>query len=323
MPNDFVLAITYSCNSRCRMCNIWKKEAQPVLELAEYQKLPNNIKEANLTGGEPFLNPQLIEIIKILIAKNPKVRIIISSNGFATELIKQSMSAILKILPNIGIGISLDGIGEIHDQIRGIPSGFEKVMATIAMLKQLGVINLRLAFTAGDYNINELNKVYKLSRELGVEFTLAAIHNADNYFNIVDNKISQKDDFEREFKILIKEELSGFNLKHWLRAYFAYALLQFIKSGKRLLPNYSGRDNVFIDPLGEVYPSDVSGHAMGNLSQVADFAELYYSLKSQAAIELEVQNQNWMICTARSAIKRHPLRVSGWIMKNKLFGLNL
>ena len=54
MPKDFVLAITYNCNSKCRMCNIWKSELLPVLDLAEYEKLPKNIKEVNLTGANHF-----------------------------------------------------------------------------------------------------------------------------------------------------------------------------------------------------------------------------------------------------------------------------
>ena len=217
----------------------------------------------------------------------------------------------------------MDGIGEIHDQIRGIPGGFEKVMVTISTLKELGIKNLRLAFTAGDYNIHELNKVYKLSKELGIEFSLAAVHNAENYFNTVDNKITKIDDFRSEFSRLIKEELNSWNLKKWLRAYFAYALFKFIETGIRLLPNYSGLDNIFIDPLGNVYPADVSGHLMGNLKDFSSFAELFYSKKAQEAIALEKINQNWMICTARSAMKRHPWQISAWLIKNKILGVKI
>lgn len=320
LPHDFVLAVTYNCNSRCRMCNIWKREPLPILDVKEYAKLPNSIREVNITGGEPFLRLELVEIIKILIGKNPKVRIIISSNGFATELIKKQMTEIVKIKPDIGVGLSLDGIGEVHDQVRGIPGGFEKVMQTIKMLKQLGVSNLRLAFTAGDYNIREMNKVYRLARDLGVEFTLAAIHNSENYFNVVENRITKKQEFGEEFTKLIGSELFSASPKRWVRAYFTYALLDFVEKGRRLLPNYSGRDNVFIDPQGDVYPSDVSGHKMGNLNNFNSFEELYNSKEAQEAIELEKENQNWMICTARSAIKRHPLRVFFWILKSKLFG---
>jgi len=323
MPNDLVLAITYNCNSKCRMCNIWKMEQMPLLDLIEYKKLPTNIKEVNITGGEPFLSPNLIEIIKILISKNPKVRIIISTNGFATELIKSKMKEILLIKPDIGLGISLDGLGEVHDQVRGIVGGFQKVMSTISALKELGIKNLRLAFTAGDYNIHELDKVYKLSKELGVEFSLAAVHNAENYFNTVENKITKIEDFRLKFSRLIKAELKSWILKRWLRAYFAYALFKFIETGKRLLPNYSGQDNIFIDPLGNVYPADVSGHLMGNLKDFATFNELYDSKKAQQTIALERINQNWMICTARSAMKRHPVQILAWIIKSKILGLKL
>lgn len=318
-----MLAVTYNCNSKCRMCNIWKSEPLPVLSLSEYEKLPASFKDINISGGEPFLRPDLIEMIKLLVAKNPQARIIISSNGFATQLIKAKMQEILKIKPEIGIGISVDGIGEIHDQIRGIPGGFQKVMATIKELKALGMNNIRLAYTAGDYNIDQLNKVYQLSQELGTEFTLAAIHNADNYFNTTDNKITDLKKFKQEFGLLIKKELSTWNIKRWLRAYFAYALFEFLATGKRLLPNYSGQDNIFIDPLGNVYPADVSGHLMGNLKEFNNFSDLYYSKVSQEAISLEKINQNWMMCTARYAMERHAWQVITWVIKAKIFGVNL
>ena len=323
MPNDLVLAITYNCNSKCRMCNIWKMEQMPILDLAEYEKLPDSLHEVNITGGEPFLSQNLIEIIKILIAKNPRMRIIISTNGFATELIKAKMQEILRIKPDVGLGISLDGLGEVHDQIRGIPGGFQKVLNTVKALKLLGVKNMRLAFTAGDYNIDQLNKVYKFAGELGLEFTLAAVHNAENYFNTVDNQISKIENFRREFKQLISAEFKSWNFKRWMRAYFAFALFKFIETQKRLLPNYSGLDNMFIDPMGNVYPADVSGHIMGNLQKFTSFQELYASTLAQQAISLEKTNQNWMICTARSAMKKHPWAILAWLIKNKITGVNI
>lgn len=323
LPSDIVIAVTYLCNSKCRMCNIWKTEKLSVLALEEYKKLPKTIKEVNLTGGEPFLRPDLVELIKLLVELNPKVRIIISTNGFATELIKQRIMEILPIKPDIIVGISLDGIGEIHDQVRGIPGGFQKVMATIKILKELGVKDLHLAFTAGDYNINELPKVYQLSRQLGMEFTIAAIHNAESYFNTVDNKITEINEFKKEFKGLIKAELKTWDFKRWLRAYFAYALIKFLATGKRLLPDYSGIDNVFIDPLGNVYPATISGYLLGNLKDFKDFSELYMSEKAQQVLVLEEIEQNWIICTARSAMKRHAFAVIFWILKNKISGVNL
>lgn len=323
LPLDLVLAITYNCNSRCRMCNIWKSEPLPILALAEYEKLPASLKEINLTGGEPFLRPDLVQLIELLLKKNPRVRIIISSNGFATDLIRSKLQEILKIKPDIILSFSIDGIGELHDQIRGISGGFKKVMATISVAKELGVKDLRLAFTAGDYNISHLVKVYNLAKDLGAEFTMAAVHNADNYFNIADNSITKLAEFKSEFTQIIKAELGSSQPKDWSRAFFVYALYQFLVSGKRILPNYSGQDNIFIDPLGNVYPSDVSGHVMGNLKEFADFAQLYKSKTAEQAIAVEKLDQNWMMCTARSAMRRHFFKVLFWILKVKLFGIKL
>jgi MoaA/NifB/PqqE/SkfB family radical SAM enzyme len=282
------------------------------------------LRDINISGGEPFLRPDLVDLIKLIVKNHPKARIIISSNGFATDLIKEKMARILKIKPNIGIGISLDGIGKAHEEVRRIPGAFEKAMATLKMLKEdLKMKNIRIAFTAGDYNINELEKVYQLANSMGIEFTAAAVHNADIYFNVAENKITKISEFKNQFGRLVNSELKFASPKRWARAYFAFALYKFIESKKRILPNYSGTDNIFIDPQGNVYPSDVSAHLMGNLKDFDSYEELVKTEPAQKAVEAEKYVQNWMVCTARSAIKRHILTVIFWIIKNKLFGARL
>jgi len=323
MPQDFVIAITYNCNSKCRMCHIWQKQSLPVLALVQYQKLPRGIKEINITGGEPFLHPDLVNLVKNLVSKNPEAKIIISSNGFATDLIVKQVKEIIKFKPDLGLAFSLDGIEELHDQIRGVPGGYQKVLKTIQSLQALGIKNIRLAFTAGDYNIDEFFKVYQLSQKLKIEFTLAAVHNAENYFNISDNKINQLKKFKKQFYQLIKSELKSWKIKKWGRAYFAYGLYNFINTGQRILPNYSGIDNIFIDPLGNVYPSDVAGQSMGNLEDFENFSALYNSEQAQKAVALAKNNSDWMMCTARSAFKRHKLRILFWALKNKFLGLKI
>ena len=62
---------------------------------------------------------------------------------------------------------------------------------------------------------------------------------------------------------------------------------------------------------------------MGSLKEFASFEKLYFSEKSQEAIKLEKKGQNWMICTARSAMKKHAPQVLFWIIKNKFLGVNL
>jgi MoaA/NifB/PqqE/SkfB family radical SAM enzyme len=304
---DAVLAVTYRCNSRCRMCNIWQNEDNSgELAPTDFINLPDNLKNLNLSGGEPFMRMDLPEIVKIVKKNNPKIRLTISSNGFATEIILAKMKEIIIIDPTITVALSLDGIGAAHDEVRGIPGGFEKVMATLHGLKALGVNNLRLAFTIGDYNFAELKKVYNLSQEEKVEMTLAAVHSSDNFFAIA-NEIKSTEAIAGELEWLFQKEIKSWNVKRWLRAYFIYGLIVFVRTGKRILPDYSGKLNCFIDPKGKIYSCDIS------LSQIGDLRQ-GFALQN---IPVQACTHSWMICTVREAMRKHWLRVGMWILKAK------
>lgn len=316
---DAVIAVTYLCNSRCIMCNIWQIKDLPTLKAEEYLKLPPTLKDINISGGEPFLRPDLVQIIANIVRACPKANIIISTNGFSTDLIISRMKEIIKIKPDIGVSVSIDGVGEKHYEVRRIPGGFEKDLDTLRQLQEIGVRQdkLRIGFTAGDYNIDHLSKVYNLARELKIEMTLAAVHNSENYFQITTNKIDRLTRFENEFGYVIKSELATFSPKRWLRAYFAYGLLYYVKNHKRILPSYTGTNSMYLDPDGWVFPADISTRRMGNLKDFARFENLIATEQAQKVLAGK-DPANWMICTARVAIKKHKFEVGSWILKNKL-----
>ncbi|MDD5527472.1 MAG: radical SAM protein, partial [Patescibacteria group bacterium] len=300
---DVVIAVTYRCNSRCRMCNIWQaKDFSGELTAEDFNNLPRNLKNINLSGGEPFLRMDLPQIVSVVKKRCPQVRITISSNGFATEIILEKIKEILKIDPQISVALSLDGVGAAHEAVRNIPGAYDKTMKTLRGLQDSGVKNLRLAFTIGDYNIPELKRVYELSQKEGVEMTIAAVHSSDNFFNKT-NELKALPAITAELSWLLKKELSAWNIKRWLRAYFIHGLIEFIKTGRRILPDYSGADNCFIDPRGNIYPCDISLSQIGNLKQG-------FALRPN---ETQACSHSWMICTARMAMRRHWFEVGMWI----------
>jgi Fe-coproporphyrin III synthase len=305
---DIVLAVTYRCNSRCRMCNIWQmQDFAGELAVDDFAKLPRGLENINLSGGEPFLRMDLPQIVAAIKKQCPRVRIAISSNGFATEIILAKMKEIIKLDPQVTVAISLDGIGAAHEAVRNIPGAYEKAMATLHGLKNLGVKNLRLAFTIGDYNTDELKKVYELSVKEGVEMTIAAVHSSDNFFNKT-NEIKALPEITAQLDWLMKKELAGWSVKRWLRAYFIFGLIKFLQTGQRVLPDYSGQTNCFIDPKGNIYPCDISLNQMGNLK--TGFQPNPSGLQACA--------HSWMICTAREAMRRNWFKVGMWILKNKM-----
>lgn len=307
---EAVVAVTYRCNSRCQMCNIWKiREHFGELTPQDFLNLPSDLKDINITGGEPFLRNDLLEIIRTIQNRCPKANIIISSNGFATELIVSKMKEILKINPDIGVAISIDGVGEVHNKIRGIEDGFQKATSTIRRLRGLGVKSLKIGFTIGEYNPKELYKVYELSKELNTELSLTVVHSSENYFG-KENEIKNSELIIEALNWLIKKELSGWNYKNWGRAYFAYGAREFIRTGERILPDYSGILSIFVNPQGVIYPCDVSTQKLGNLRNSNDIENI-------KAIVPNDCEKSWMVCTARQSIKKHFIKVIWWILVHK------
>jgi MoaA/NifB/PqqE/SkfB family radical SAM enzyme len=329
-PIDAVLAITYLCNSRCKMCSIWQKKPQKELNPEEYLKLPKYLKDINISGGEPFLRNDLIEIIQNVKNACPKARIIVSTNGFLSEIIYRQMKKILEIDPNIGIAVSLDGMEKIHNEIRGIDNGYQKVLKTIENLKSLGIKSIKIAFTASEENTKEMEKVYNFAQEQNLEFTCAAAHNSEHYFGAANQKIQNKKDLKNQFKKIIFQELKTQTpsvrldtwclrqLKNFARAYFTRGLCVFALKQKRILPCQAANNFFFLDPQGNIYPCPVSNLIIGNIKE-EKFEKIWQSVKAEE-IRKKIKNcqRCWMICTARTSIKRNLLKVFIWTVKSKI-----
>jgi MoaA/NifB/PqqE/SkfB family radical SAM enzyme len=303
------------------MCNIWQLKNTPELKFEHFRKLPSSLRDINVSGGEPFLRQDLVGLVKILRETCPKARIIISTNGYLSDLIKERMWQILKVVPNVGVGVSIDGIGEMHDKIRGISGGFNLAVKTVKMLREeVGMKNLRIAFTISRQNVEHLSKVYDLSRELRVQFTLALAQSSEFFFGGKQiEEVPEEKNLEEQFNYVIRQELRDWQPKRWARAYFAKSLFEFAKTGKQALPSRAGIDFFFLDPFGNVYPSVIHNFVMGNLHE-KNMAEIWSSPEAkEARKKVKTAKQDvWMICTARSAIKRHPLKVGLWVIKSKI-----
>ncbi|MBU0660955.1 radical SAM protein [Patescibacteria group bacterium] len=322
-PIDCVIGTTYNCNSRCTMCNIWKIKNSPELPVAEYKKLPQSLRDINISGGEPFLRKDIVEIVRVVHERCPKARIVISSNGFMPDLIEKRMKEILKIMPDIGVAISVDGYKDMHEKIRRIPDAWNKDMDTIERLQKLGMKNLRLAFTILPENIQDFGKVYDESKKRGIQFTHAFAQSSEHYFGIdIDNNPDKKE-LKKQYLHIMNSELSSWNPKKWVRAFFAHGLYKFSIEKKQVLNNDPGTKFFYLDPDGVVYPSVVHNFPMGNLREHAYWDSLWQGKKANESRKQvrTIGQPAWMICTARTAIKKNPHKVACWIVKNKITGM--
>ena len=321
-PKDATIAITYQCNARCVMCNIWQKKSPPVMPVEYFRHLSPDLLHINLSGGEPFLHPDLPAIVKTIREKCPRASIDISSNGIATKLIIATVKKLLKIDPKIGVRISLDGLKDTHDRIRGVPGVFDSAMATVEGLRSLGVSNLGFGFTIQDENAGELIRVYELASRMGLQLSLALVQNSAVYFSTTSNKLTVAEKISSALDAVIKRELSSWKPKNLLRAYFNYGLKHNFVTGLRLLPSGAGYDSMFIDPSGDIYPSMLINLKIGNLGE-GDLSALWNSsaaVKAREKMLRENISESWIICTVREQIRQNKFKVLWWIFKNKFFG---
>ncbi|MEJ2721495.1 MAG: radical SAM protein [bacterium] len=330
-PIDAVVAVTYKCQARCRMCSIWKIREHHDIPPETYRKLPTTLKDVNLSGGEPYLRKDLAEILRVVHDHLPHARIVVSSNGFLGERLIPRALELYEIFPKIGFGFSIDGIGEKHDFIRGIPGGFEKTVGVVKALKKEGVENIRIAYTLTTENPDHMIKVYELAKELGVQYTMSVSHDSEFYFGehrstLITEATPQysSEELRDHFRQIITSELSAFHWKRWGRAFGIYGMYRLITDGEPLFYSRPGVDYFYLDPKGDVYPSVIHNYVMGNIAR-DDFATVWNSrLADDARRKCEEEHRPyWMGCMLRKALLDHRVDIGMWVLQNKLLGLRI
>ncbi len=322
VPTDVSIITTYRCQMRCKMCDIWENPTDKLREITakDLEVLPS-FKFVNITGGEPFVRRDLDEIVEVMFRKSP--RIVISTSGWHTERIFR----LAEKFPNIGIRVSIEGLAEKNDDLRGREGSFDRGLRVLLTLKEMGIKDIGYGCTVSNHNSEDMLWLYKLSRELGMEFATAAFHNS-YYFHKDDNEITNKDEVIGNFHKLIELLLKENSPKSWFRAFFNLGLINYIRGRPRMLPCEAGSANFFIDPYGEVYPCNGLEErywmeSMGNIREAASFEDLWVGPQAQKVRELvrTCPKNCWMVGTAAPVMKkyiRHPLK---WVAKNKLKSL--
>jgi MoaA/NifB/PqqE/SkfB family radical SAM enzyme len=317
------IIVTYRCNAKCNMCNVWQHPTSPEEEIGldVIEKLPEMFS-ANITGGEPFVREDLSDIVSVLRKKTK--RIVISTNGYFTERI----ISLCKKYPDIGIRISIEGLREANDAVRKIPDGYNRTLATLMKLREMGLKDIGFAMTVQDINAKDLVKLYEMAREMGYEFATATLHNS-HYFYKWDNKIQDQETVINEFRNLIKELLKSKKPKEWFRAYFNQGLINYIKENPRFLPCGMGTNGFFVDPAGDVLVCNGMDkkEPLGNL-KTQSWDEIWNSKRAEEvrAMVKNCPKNCWMIGSAAPAMLSHPLKPILWVLRNKLrilFGKNI
>jgi radical SAM protein with 4Fe4S-binding SPASM domain len=322
IPTDVSIITTYRCQMRCKMCDIWENPTDKTNEITakELEKLPN-FKFINITGGEPFIRKDLSEIIEVSHKKSD--RVVISTSGWHTNRITE----LVERFPNIGIRVSIEGLSQRNDDLRGRKGGFDKGLRTLLTLKEMGVKDIGFGITVSNHNSDDMLWLYHMSKELGMEFATAAFHNSF-YFHRYDNDIDNKHEVIKNFHRLIEKLLKERSPKSWYRAFFNLGLINYIRNNRRMLPCEAGSANFFIEPYGEVFPCNgleekYWKESMGNIRDFDSFEQLWNSKQANRVRSLvsTCPKNCWMVGTAAPVMKKYIRYPTQWVIKNKIKSL--
>jgi MoaA/NifB/PqqE/SkfB family radical SAM enzyme len=303
------------------MCHIWQNPSLPQEEvtLETLDKIPSGIDYLNLTGGEPTLRKDLVEIVDLLYPKAMTLEI--SSNGQHAERIEP----IIRKHPDVKIRFSLEGFEATNNAIRGENDGFNRKVQGLLRLQELGGTDLGFATTIQDENASEIVELFRFANERGFELATSALHNGFQ-FHKNDNVPYNRLKVAGQIEDLITEMLRTNSVKNWFRGYLNLGLIAKVLGHDRLLRCTAATDFAFIDPWSDVFACNVRPDLkMGNLERQAWDEILHGAHADEIRSKVYHCRQNcWMVGSAKTAM-RHPrfakIPKGGpllWVAENKL-----
>lgn len=194
LPEYLWFEATERCNSRCIHCNIWRrKPSHPPLSPHEIERclhdpIFRDLKVVVISGGEPTLRKDLIEIIQRIHSATPSAAIVLSTNGILPQRVIAAASvAVTNGIP-IDIGISLNGIGKIHDTTRGIDGLYKRVVSLIHRLRSIrqqygALLGITIGFTISNETISAISAVKTYADSLDISFNPQWFMNSEYYDN--------------------------------------------------------------------------------------------------------------------------------------------
>lgn len=187
------------CNSKCQMCRIWEnKDKNSIIPENLRKALKNHlfdeIVSVGVNGGEPTLREDLPDLVEVLFQELPKLEVIsLISNGYDYENVILQIDKVAKVVQKyhgkLDIMISLDGVGSVHDRVRGRSDFFKRANLVIDHItKSLLVDNVRIGCTIIKENAYHLHDLLEfcINRGIYIKYRLGIPHQRLYTENLID-----------------------------------------------------------------------------------------------------------------------------------------
>lgn len=276
-PIHLTFFVTRRCNARCAFCFYEKardaEEGAPELDLEEIRRVAGSMGPllwVLFSGGEPFLREDLTEVSGVFHDTSSACFLTYPTNGLLPEVVVGRTEEILRRCREsvVVVKLSLDGVGERHDALRGTPGGFAKLMETHRGLARLAERHPRLELGVntlfGSRNQRDMDGIVDLVRGLeGIRshtLTLVRGHPRDGSGDGVDLDLYRRTSLrlEEAWRTGVRRHhrFAGGGLKAAQDRLQRRLVHRAATEGRRPVPCYAGRLNLVLTERGELHPCE-------------------------------------------------------------------
>lgn len=295
-PTVLIFNCTFVCDARCEMCSNWQRgdrkaditldQIERVFSSGLWQKL----EMVNISGGEPTTRNDLVEMTRIILDALPRLRKYgINTTGLTPHRAIPMMTRIAELCRDRGVifssRVSIDGVGEMHDEVRQVKRGFEKANETIRAMQELQQrvpFNFGVSATMFSKNVDDAENILAWARKENLDIVFNMVRFTDPMLGNSDlaascRPIGRDEERMREFfmdRVRTDSLLDGQNYIH-----MHYA--DMIANGyHRLAPCPFQTQGIMLNPDGGLFFCENS-QSIGNVLET-DAEELYFRKASQA-----------------------------------------
>ncbi len=285
-PPYLIFFVTARCNSQCKMCFYWKnietQRERKELTIEEIKKIAKSYKKLTyltISGGEPSLRKDLPEIVESFYNSNKVPFITITTNGLMPSIITNHIKRMLETCKKafFTIPLSLDGIEEDHDKIRGVEGSFKKTLETYKSLRELksefNNFAIDVNTVVSSYNEDKIEKIFDYVnqnldiRNHGICFargntpTREAKNLRINRLKEILGYIENLKRSQNKKKGILDKTFDAVSM------YTNEIALKEIKTNKMPIKCLSGKKMVVINEIGEVSPCEILDQKSGSLRE--------------------------------------------------------
>lgn len=309
LPSAMLFITTMRCQSRCKMCTIWKIKEHDDLTPEQLKKILanpffNKIETVQFSGGEVFTRPDIGEVVRAFLNLPNITTIGFATNGLSPQLVNRRIEELipeLKKMDTVSVQISLHGVGKTHDAIMGIPGAFERVKETITLLrtlkKQLPKLQMTTNCVIQKTNVTHLAQLNAFTSTESLNMSYSPIIQSDKYYaNDTSGALNPQ---ERTTAIAFLRSISINDSS--LLGYYHTMVAAMLEGKPRTFGCQFGRSLIMLEHNGNIHPCmNAEDITFGNILK-EDIRDIWFSEKTQRSRE-ELQKTHCTTCTASCGV---------------------